>query len=309
MAKKIWITAAITGAVHTPTLSPYLPLTPQQIIDESVKAYKAGAAVVHIHSRDPETGRPIPNLEVMKEIIGGIKKQCDVIICVTTGGAMGMGLEDRLAPIPIFKPELASLNAGSINFVFSPLADKVREKGPQFDWEMPFLEATYDLIFANTFYTIENYCRIMNENATRPELEVYDVGMINNIAYFINKGLIKSPPYIQFVLGVLGGLPATVENLAYLVRTAREQLGEFFWSCASTGRNQFPISAATLALGGNVRVGLEDNLYLEPDIMAATNAEQVIRVKEIAVRLGLEIASSNEVREIMGLKGTKQVNF
>lgn len=309
MANKVWITAAITGAVHTPALSPYLPVTPEQIIDDSIRAYEAGAAVVHIHAREPETGRPVPDLATMREIVGGIKRKCDVIICVTTGGALGMSLENRLAPIPALKPELASLNAGSVNFVLSPMADTVRKNGAQHDWEVPFLEGTYDLVFSNTFYTLENYCRTMNEYGTRPELEVYDVAMLNNIAYFIGKGLLKKPPYIQFVLGILGGLPATVENLAYLVRTAREQIGEFFWSCAAAGRHQFPLTAAALAMGGNVRVGLEDNLYLGPGVLAKSNAEQVIRIKEIAERIGLETASADEVRKALSLKGHKNVAF
>lgn len=309
MGKKIWITAAVTGAVHTPAMSPYLPITTEQIINDAVQAYEAGAAVVHVHAREPETGRPVPDLTIMREIVTGIKKKCDIIICVTTGGALGMSLENRLAPIPALKPELASLNAGSINFVLSPTADTVRKNGARYDWEVPFLEGTYDMIFTNTFYTLENYCCSMNEYQTRPELEVYDVAMINNIAYFINKGFLHKPPYIQFVLGILGGLPATVENLAYLVRTAREQIGDFFWSCAAAGRYQFPLTATALAMGGNVRVGLEDNLYLGPGVLAKSSGEQVTRIKEIAERMGIEIATVDEVRKTLGLKGQENVAF
>lgn len=309
MARKAWITAAVTGAVHTPSLSPYLPITPEQIINDSVQAYDAGAAVVHVHARDPQTGRPVPDLAIMREIVAGIKARCDVVICITTGGALGMSLEDRLAPIPSLQPEVASLNAGSVNFVLAPLADSVRKRGPLHDWEIPFLEGTYDIIFANTFHAMDSYCSCMNRYRTRPELEVYDVAMIGNIAHFIDKGLIRTPPYIQFVLGILGGLSATVENLAYLVRTAREQIGEFHWSCAAAGRHQFPLTAAALAMGGNVRVGLEDSLYLGPGILAKSSAEQVGRIREIAERMGIEIASACDVRETLGLKGRHDVAF
>ncbi len=309
MAKKIWITAAVTGAVHTPSLSPYLPITPEEIIEDAVKAYEAGAAVVHVHARDPKTGKPISDVKVMEKIVSGIKKRCNVIICVTTGGAIGMSLADRLAPIPALKPELASLNAGSINFVLSPMASTVQKNGAKHDWEIPYLEGTYDMIFPNTFYTFENYCTTMNEYQTRPELEVYDVAMINNIAYFLNKGVLKKPPYIQFVLGILGGLPATVEHLSYMVKYAKEQIGDFFWSCAAAGRYQFPLTATALAMGGNVRVGLEDNLYLGPGVLAKSSGEQVTRIKEIAERMGFESASPDEVRDEMGLKGKDNTGF
>ena len=309
MAKKnkIIITAAVTGATHTPSLSPYFPSTPEQIIEDAVKAHEAGAAVVHIHARDPVDCSPTPDLEVMRGIVSEIKKRCNAVVCITTGGAVWMSSEQRLAPAVELKPELASCNAGSVNFVFADLASKITDA--KFDWEIPYLERTNELVFSNTFAGLEYYLKTMNEHDIRPEFEIYDVGMINNIAYFVQKGLVKKPIYLQFVMGILGGIPATVDNLVYLVKTAREQIGEFEWSCAAAGRHQFPLVTAGLTMGGHARVGLEDNLYLKPGVLAKSSAEQVIQIKEIADRLGLEIANSDEAREILELKGMDKVNF
>jgi uncharacterized protein (DUF849 family) len=309
MAKvnKVIITAAVTGATHTPSLSPYFPATPEQIIADAVKAHKAGAAVVHVHARNPEDGRPTPDLATMRNIVASIKNQCNAVICVTTGGSLLMSKEQRLAPAVELKPELASCNAGSVNFVFADMAAKL--KNPKYDWEVPYLKGTYDLIFSNTFAGMEYYIETMNEHGIRPEFEIYDVGMVNNIAYFCKKGLVKQPVYLQFVMGILGGIPATVENLAYLVKTAREQIGDFVWSCAAAGRAQFPLVTAALAMGGNGRVGLEDNVYLRPGVLAKSSAEQVIQIKEIAERLGLELATADEAREMLALKGIDAVNF
>lgn len=309
MAKqsKIIITAAVTGATHTPSLSPYFPSTPEEIIKDAVEAHKAGAAVVHVHARDPEDCRPTPDINIMREIVASIKQQCNAVICITTGGAVWMSSEQRLAPAVELQPELASCNAGSVNFVFADLAAKI--KNPKFDWEIPYLQKTNELVFTNTFTGLEYYLKTMNELGIRPEFEVYDVGMINNIAYFIEKGLVQQPVYLQFVMGILGGIPATVDNLVYLVKTAREQIGEFVWSCAAAGKTQFPMVTAALTMGGNARVGLEDNLYLKPGVLAKSSAEQVIQIKEIAERLGLEIASPDEARQILNLKGIEKVNF
>lgn len=307
MAKKIILTAAVTGAVHVPSMTPYLPITPEQIINEAVKAKEAGAAVVHIHARNPETGQPTSELGLMKDIVKGIKERSDVVVCITTGGAIGMSIEERLKAIPALKPELASCNAGSVNFVFSTIADKLTE--PKFDWEIPFLKNTYDLVFANTYKSLEEYITTMNEHGTLPEFEVYDVGMINNIAFFRNKGVVKQPIYLQFVLGVLGGIPATVENLVFLVKTARELLGEVSWSCTAAGRQQLPLATVTLALGGNVRVGLEDNIYLKPGVLAKSSAEQVAQIRTIAETLHYEVATPDEARALLSLKGIQNVNF
>lgn len=307
MSRKFILTAAITGAIHTPSMSPYLPLTPQQIIDEAVGAYEAGAAVVHIHARCPETGRPSSDLNVMQEIVSGIKKRADVVICITTGAGLGMTLDERLAVVPRFKPELASCNAGSVNFVLQRAVEKI--KNYKYDWELPYLQNTYDFVFTNTFRGIEYYIRTMEENGTKPELEIYDVGMINNVAYFVEKGLLKTPVYLQFVLGILGGIPPSAENLLHMLRTAKEQLGDFIWSCAAAGRHQFNLTTIALTLGGHVRVGLEDNLYLRPGVLAKSNAEQVALAREIANNLGFETATPEEARTILGLKGISKVAY
>lgn len=306
MKNNVIITAAITGGVHTPGMTPYLPITPEEIINDAVKANEAGAAVVHIHARNPENGKPTSDINLLKEITSGIKKRSDVIICITTGGSVEMSIEERIAVIPELKPELASCNAGSVNFVLEPAARNLK---PKFDWEKPYLEGTKDLIFSNTFRGIEYYVNTMNEVNTRPEFEVYDVGMINNIAHFVKSGVIHRPIYIQFVMGILGGIPATIDNLAFMVKTAKEQLGEFNWSVAAAGRSQFPITSAALGMGGNVRVGLEDNIYLKPKVLAKSSAEQVTQIREIAERIGLKAASPDEARSILGLKGGNQVNF
>ncbi len=295
---KVIITAAITGAVHIPSMSEYLPITPEQIISEAVAANKAGAAVVHLHARNPETGQPTGSPELMKQIVDGVKDKCDVVIGITTGGAIGMTSEERLAAVPVCKTELASCNAGSVNFCFSPIAEKI--KTPKFDWEIPFVKNTYNVPFANTFQGIEDYISIMNKNGTKPEFEVYDVGMISNIAYFVSKGNLKGPVYIQFVLGVMGGLPATVDNLLFLYNTAKQILGNnFVWSCAAAGKNQFDITTAAMILGGNIRVGLEDNLYISKGVLAKSNSEPVQKVKEIVESLGRQVATPNEAREIL----------
>lgn len=295
---KTIITAAITGAVHIPSMSEYLPVTPQQIIDDAVAAYEAGAAVVHIHGRKEKNGEPTGDPEIMKNIVEEIRKRCNVVIGITTGGAIGMSSEERLAAVPFCKAELASCNAGSVNFCFSPIADKI--KIPKYDWEIPFVKNTYDLPFVNTFQGIEDYIKVMGENGTKPEFEVYEVGMINNIAYFMKKGLLKGPIYLQFVLGIMGGLPATVDNLLFLYNTAKKQLGDnFVWSCAAAGKDQFNIVTTAVILGGNARVGLEDNLYIKKGQLAKSNAEGIKNIKEIVELLGKEIATPEEARKIL----------
>lgn len=295
---KTIITAAITGAVHIPSMSEYFPVTPQQIIDDAVAAYEAGAAVVHIHGRKEKNGEPTGDPEIMKNIVEEIRKRCNVVIGITTGGAIGMSSEERLAAVPFCKAELASCNAGSVNFCFSPIADKI--KIPKYDWEIPFVKNTYDLPFVNTFQGIEDYIKVMGENGTKPEFEVYEVGMINNIAYFMKKGLLKGPIYLQFVLGIMGGLPATVDNLLFLYNTAKKQLGDnFVWSCAAAGKDQFNIVTTAAILGGNARVGLEDNLYIKKGQLAKSNAEGVKKIKEIVELLGKEIATPEEARKIL----------
>ncbi|MDR2050327.1 MAG: 3-keto-5-aminohexanoate cleavage protein [Deltaproteobacteria bacterium] len=308
---KIFITAAITGAIHTPTLSEYLPLTEQQIIDQAVGAHEAGAAVVHIHGRDPATGRPSVDKGVIGTILSGIKKRCNVAICLTTGAGLGMSLEERVSGVPLFGPEIASCNSGSFNFYLGPLAKNKKMQKPLFDWEVPYLESTEDLVFSNTFKGLRYYIKTMHEHGSLPEFEVYEAGMINNIAYLREEGTLKGLIYIQFVMGIMGGLPASVDNLVFLRQTADNLLGKggYVWSCAAAGRNQFPIIAAGLAMGGNIRVGLEDNLYLKPGVLAKNSAEQVTAVRSIAEAMGYEIATSDEARAVLKLKGGDKVKF
>jgi len=307
MNEKVVITAAITGAIHTPTMSPYLPVTPKQIADEAVRAYEAGAGVVHIHGRRESDGLATGDVNIMKEIITSIKSRCNVVVCITTGGALGMTVEQRVAPVTLYKPELGSFNAGSINFALFPILDKFKEW--KYDWEKQYLGMTEDFIFPNTFKSMREYCRIFTENGTKPEFEIYDAGMVNNVAFMINAGYIKKPVYIQFVLGVLGGLTPSPENLLFLADYARRQIGDFVFSVCVAGRAQFPICTQSLLIGGNCRVGLEDNLYLEKGKMAKSNAEQVAKMVRIAKEFGVESATPDEARKILGLKGISKVNY
>ncbi|MBU0927050.1 MAG: 3-keto-5-aminohexanoate cleavage protein [Spirochaetes bacterium] len=304
---KVIITAALTGAVHVPSMSPYLPRTAEEIIEDAVLAHAAGAAVVHIHGRNSADGSPSSDVGLIRSIVEQIKKRCDAVIGITTGGRVGMTTDERLRAVSELKPEMASCNAGSMNFVLSPIAEKIKE--PKYPWEIPFLQGTRDIVFSNTFSSMESYMRIMYGNGTCPEFEVYDAGMINNLAYFLDKGIARPPLYIQFVLGVLGGMAATPDNLLFLVRSARELLGDFVWSCAAAGRNQFALTTLAATIGGNVRVGLEDNLYLKPGALAKSSAEQVTLIREILDRLGLEAATPEEARKILSLKGLDHVEY
>ena len=304
---KVIITAAITGGVHVPSQSPYLPITPDQIVDECVRAREAGAAVAHIHVRDPENGRPVPSMALFRDVAERVKARSDIVLCTTTGGAPGMSHEERVGVVRELSPELASCNMGSMNFSLAPLAARIKDY--QNDWERPFLERTEDNIFANTFKSMRYFLETMNAQGTRPELEVYDAGMVNNAAFMVNAGVLKRPIYIQFVLGILGGLPATVENLVLLYNQARLLLGEFEWSVAAAGRFQFPIGVAALAMGGNVRVGLEDNVYLNKGQLARSNGEQVAKMARIVRELSIEPATPDEARQILHLKGLSDVKF
>ena len=308
MSKAIF-TAAITGSIHTPTMSPYLPITPDQIAEQTVQAYEAGAAVAHIHVRDPETGRPSADLELFQQVLTKVKGRCDIILCITTGGGFGQTPEQRVGGVAAFKPELASLNMGSINFGLFPILEKVKQF--KFPWEKEYLEFTEDFIFPNTFKSLKIFCNIFNQSGTKPELEVYDVGMLNNIAFLIEHGFIKTPIYIQFVLGILGGIPAAIENLIFLRDTARRQIGEgnFLWSVCAAGRAQMTLCTMALLMGGNARVGLEDSLWLGKGAPAKTNAALVEKIIRIGRDLGIEPATPAEARKILGLKGVDQVSF
>ncbi len=307
MKDKAVITAAITGSIHTPTMSPYLPITPQQIADEAVRAYEAGAAVCHVHARNPETGMPVADTNLMQQIIISIKSRCDIVVCITTGGGMGMTVEQRVAPVTLFKPELASFNAGSVNFALFPVIPRYKEW--KFEWEKMYLGMSEDFIFPNTFKTMREYCGFFEQNGTKPEFEIYDSGMVNNVAYLIQAGHVKKPVYIQFVMGVLGGITPGSKNLLFLVDYARELIGDFEFSVCVAGRAQFSLCTQSLLIGGNCRVGLEDNLYLDKGQMAKSNGEQVAKMVRIARELGIEPATPDEARKILGLKGIAQVNY
>ena len=307
MKDKVIITAAITGSIHTPTMSPYLPITPKEIADEAVRAYEAGAAVCHVHARDPKTGEPSSNLNLFKEIITSIKSRCNIVVCITTGGGTGMTTEERVAPVKLYKPELASFNAGSINFALFPLVSRYKEW--KFGWEKERLEKSEDVIFSNTFKSMREYCAVFNECGTKAEFEAYDAGMVNNVAFMVQSGWTKKPVYIQFVLGVLGALSPSPENLLFLVDYARRQIGDFIFSVCVAGRAQFPICTQSLLIDGNCRVGLEDSLYLEKGVMAKSNAEQVTKMVRIAKEFGVDPVTSDEARKILGLKGIDKVNY
>jgi uncharacterized protein (DUF849 family) len=308
MSNKVIVTAAITGAIHTPSMSPYLPVTPRQIADEAVRAYEEGAAVAHIHVRNPENGMPVSDMDLFREVVTEVKRRCNIVLCLTTGGSLGASTAQRVAVVPTFKPELASFNFGSINFaLFHVLSNKNLEF--KYEWEKQYLGMTEDFIFPNTFKTMREYCQYFNENETKPELEVYDLGMINNVAFMVERGYLKKPVYIQFVLGILGAAPATLENLMYFYQTARNTLGDFTWSVCAAGRHQINMCTAALLMGGNVRVGLEDNLYLEKGVMAKSNGDQVAKIVRIARELGREPATPDEARKMLGLKGLDKVGY
>ncbi len=301
MAKTI-VTAAITGAIHTPSMSTHLPVTPEQIADHAVGAWQAGAAVVHIHARDPMTGKPTSDMTVFADIFERIRSRCDVVICATTGGGLGMTVDERVKVVSTFKPELASFNAGSINFGLFDIPSRMNIPEWKHDWELPYLEMTKDFVFANTFKSLEEFTRVFECCGTKVEAEVYDVGMLNNLAYLVDRGLLKKPVYVQFVLGIMGGIPATVENLMFLLQTAKRTFGQdFVWSVCAAGRFQMPLCTAGLLLGGNVRVGMEDSLWLEKGVPATTSAEQVAKIVRIARELGVETATPAEARAILGL--------
>ena len=306
--RKAIITAAVTGAIHTPAMSPHLPLTTQQLVDDIMSVYEAGGAVAHLHVRDPQTGQPKADQAIFKEVVTEVKRRCDIVICATTGGSLGDTVENRGRVVTTLKPELASLNAGSMNFGLFHVVSKFADRW-KYDWEEQYLSGTEDFIFPNTFYTIRKFTEMMSQYGTKPEFEIYDVGMINNLAYLIDTGKIKKPVYLQFVLGILGGIPATVDNLIYLVRTAQQQIGDFEWSVCAAGRSQFAMTTHALLMGGHARVGLEDTLYLGKGVLATSSGEQVAKIRRIAAELDVETATPAEARQILGLKGLDQVGY
>ncbi|MDF2810653.1 MAG: hypothetical protein K0S56_1684 [Microvirga sp.] len=305
---KIIISAAITGAIHTPSMSKYLPVSADAIADEAVAAVEAGAAIVHLHARDPQTGKPDQSPAAFLPIVQAIKQRADCIINLTTGGAPTMGIEERLAPARQLKPELASLNMGSMNFGIYPMLE--RTKDFQHDWEQPYLEGSKDRIFKNTFTDIEHILNTGNENGTRFEVECYDIGHLYTLAHFADRGIIKPPFFVQSVFGILGGIGVHPEDVMHMKRTADRLFGDNYrWSVLAGGRHQMRIATMAATMGGNVRVGLEDSLWIGPGKLATSSAEQVTLIRAIVERLGLGLASPEEARRILELKGNDKVGF
>ncbi|MBT8371376.1 MAG: 3-keto-5-aminohexanoate cleavage protein [Deltaproteobacteria bacterium] len=305
---KFIVTAALTGAIHTPTMSPHLPITPDELAEEARRASEAGAAVVHIHARDPETGQPSADSSLYGEILSKIKGKSKAVVCTTTGGGFGMTVDQRVSVVKTYSPELASLNAGSLNFALHPILEKV--KSFKYDWESQYLGMSEDFIFPNTFKTLREFSQFFAEENTKAELEIYDAGMLNSVAFLINRSHLKKPIYLQFVLGILGGMPATVNNLVFLVNSAREIIGDnFVWSVCAAGKDQFKMCNLALLMGGFTRVGLEDNLYLEKGKLARSSAEQVEKIVRIGKEHGLQPASPDEARVLLNLKGMDKVRF
>ena len=305
--KKI-ISAAITGSVHTPTMSPYLPITPKEIADEAVRACAAGAATVHIHVRDPKTGAPASSLDLYKETVTEIKSRCDVIICITSGGNYLQTDEERIRVVKELRPEIASLDVGSMNYGVFPMAERIQEW--KFDWEKEYLAGTKNKVFVNTFQTLEHFAATMKDAGTIPEIEIFDSSWVQNAAYLVRKGFIHNKPlWIQFVMGVLGGSHCSLETLGFLHSTAKSLLGEFHWSLSAADRNPFAYLAAGLAMGGNIRVGMEDNLYVSKGTLCHSNAEQVEKAVRLIREVGFEVASPEEARLLIRTKGRNGVAF
>jgi uncharacterized protein (DUF849 family) len=305
--RKAIITAAITGSVHTPSMSPHLPVSERQIIDEILAVHAAGGTVAHVHVRQEADGLPCADQESFRRIATEVKKQCDIILCTTTGGRLGEPVAKRVQVVSTLRPELASLNAGSLNFALFQVLGKFKEF--KHDWEEAYLRSTEDFIFPNTFKTMREFLEIFGTMGTKPEFEIYDTGMLNNLAFLIGEGIVRTPVYLQFVMGILGGIPATTENLVFLVETARKQIGRFEFSVCAAGSAQFPMCTLSLLMGGHARVGLEDNLYLEKGVLAKSNADQVSKIIRIARELGIEPATPQEARQMLNLKGLAQVAF
>ena len=306
--RKVMITCAVTGAIHTPTMSRHLPITADEIAEAALGAHAAGAALVHLHARDPVNGKPDQRPEAFAPFLGRIKRAADVVINITTGGAPTMSVEERLLPCAHFKPEVASLNMGSMNFGLFPMLARFPEF--KFDWERPYLEGSDERIFKNTFKDIANILSTCAANQTRFEIECYDIGHLYTLRHFADRGLVKPPFFIQSVFGILGGIGPHPEDVAHMKRTADRLFGDdYYWSVLGAGRNQLPIAAQSVALGGNVRVGLEDSLWIGPGQLAESNAQQVRAARQIIEGLGLEVATSDEARDMLQLKGGANVNF
>ncbi|OXC73122.1 3-keto-5-aminohexanoate cleavage protein [Caballeronia sordidicola] len=306
--RKVIITCAPTGAIHTPSMSPYLPVTPQEIGDAALAAAKEGAAILHLHARDPIDGRPTQDPAVFQQFLPRIKAETDAVINITSGGSPHMTVEERLKPAHHFKPEVASLNMGSMNFGLYPMLERFKEF--KHDWERQHLANSRDLIFKNTFKDIEYILTSCGANGTRFEYECYDISHLYNLAHFVDRGLAKPPFFVQSVFGLLGGIGPHPEDLMHMRRTADRLFGsDYVWSILGAGRNQIPLATLGVAQGSNVRVGLEDSLWIEAGKLAESSAAQVVKIRQVIEGLSLEIATPDEARAMLGLKGAANTNF
>jgi len=303
------VNCAITGGDHVPTLSPHIPVTPGELIEEGIAAAEAGASIVHIHVRDPETGEPVSDVELFREVARGIAAETNAIVQPTTGGSPGMSVEERIKVVPELEPEMASCNMGSINFGLFPILEKFDEF--EHDWEAPFLEGTRDYVFENTFADLETVLSTFQDHGTKPELECYDTGNLYNAKYLVEAGHLELPIHIQFVMGILGGIGADSDNLSHLVQTAEKLFGDdYSFSVIGAGRQQFPLGSQAVSRGGHVRVGLEDNVHIGKGELAESNAEQVAKMVDIVDELtGRDIATPETTREYLGLKGQDATRF
>ena len=306
---KVIITCAVTGSIHTPSMSPHLPLTPDEVARDSIAAAEAGAAIIHLHARDPRDGRPTPSPDVFMQFLPRIKQACDAVVNITTGGGHGMTLQERLAAPLRASPEMTSLNMGSMNFGLFPMLERYKEF--KHDWERQHLENSRDFIFRNTFKDIEYVLRELGEkHGTRFEFECYDIGHLYTLAHFLERKLVKPPLFVQTIFGILGGIGPHPEDVAHMRRTADRLFGDQYqWSVLAAGRHQMPILTMAATMGANVRVGLEDSLWLGPGQLAKSNADQVKKIRLIIENLGGQIATASEARAMLGLKGGDRVTF
>jgi len=308
MNNKVIINCAVTGSIHIPSMTPYLPITPEQIAREAISAAKVGASTVHLHARDPKTGEPTMDLDLFQNFCREITQKSDVIICITTGGAPTMTPEERMVAVKGFKPELASINMGSINFGLFHLIDKIKEY--KWSWEKDYLERSKDNVFKNTFYDQERILKIMRDNGTKPELECYDIAHLYNTAYWADKGIIDPPFWLQFIFGILGGIQPSVENLVFMKNTADKLFGsDYIWSALPAGHHEFYLCTVAAIMGGNVRVGLEDSIYLGKGALARSNAEMVGKMVRILRELDMAPTSPGETRELLKLKGKEATSY
>ena len=306
--KKVIMTCAVTGSVHTPSMSPHLPITPDQITAEAIAAAEAGAAMIHFHVRDPETGKPTQDPKLFGQVLPRVKQQSNAILNITTGGGLGMSMDERLAPAIWAKPEVATMSMGSINFNVAGVAEKITEW--KYDWEQPYIEMTRDFIASNTFAQIERGMRELGDLGTRFEFECYDVAHLYNLAYFVDKGLVKPPFFVQGVFGILGGIGADPQNVQFMMATAERLFGDdYLFSVLAAGRHQIPLTTFGALLGSSVRVGLEDSLFLGRGQLATSNAEQVAKSRRILEELGLDLATPEEARAMLETKGGDNVSF